>query len=272
MMKSRTQLGRTLACLLGVVLALAVCGCSKSRMSDERNPYYLRGLQLLEQDKYEDAAASFEKCLRLSPGSAKAHLQLGILYEDVFTDLPVAIFHYRSFLKKRPESENAEAVSRWLARAEASYLNDLLGRYAPATAARLLSSPATAPQPEEAPEVGPRPLSDREKKLALTVRQLNDEIAALQEQLRAARSETVSTPAAASGTGTPGPEEAAPVAAKRTYVVAKGDSLSSISRKLYGSLSLWPELQRANRELLGDGTDLKPGMVLKVPDLKKPSE
>ena len=117
------------------VLAAAAClaalaGCSgESSLVDDRNPFYVKGLRLRQENRYTDAAEAFEKCLRLSPASAKAHLQLAMLYEDRLSDPVRAIYHYRAYLVTSPNGENADMVRKWLVRAERSYLQKLMRQY-----------------------------------------------------------------------------------------------------------------------------------------------
>ena len=53
----------------------------------------------------------------------------------------------------------------------------------------------------------------------------------------------------------------------RTYTVKRGDSLSSISRKLYGSSKYYKLIFDANRETIPSEKALKPGQILKIPSL-----
>jgi LysM repeat protein len=55
-------------------------------------------------------------------------------------------------------------------------------------------------------------------------------------------------------------------AAAATYEVRPGDTLSSISRTLYGRTADWRVLFQRNRHLVADPHQLRPGMVLQVPD------
>jgi nucleoid-associated protein YgaU len=65
----------------------------------------------------------------------------------------------------------------------------------------------------------------------------------------------------------PAQEKKAPAAAKKqqTYTVQKGDSLSKISQKVYGSTKYWKRIVDANKDKLGKSQTLKPGMVLSIP-------
>ncbi|MGL6291525.1 MAG: LysM peptidoglycan-binding domain-containing protein [Silanimonas sp.] len=55
--------------------------------------------------------------------------------------------------------------------------------------------------------------------------------------------------------------------APRTVTVAKGDTLSAIAKRELGKASLWPKLFEANRDQLDNPDRIKPGQVLKIPDL-----
>ena len=52
------------------------------------------------------------------------------------------------------------------------------------------------------------------------------------------------------------------------YVVAKDDTLSEISQKVYGRSIYWRRIQQANASTVNEeGTNLKPGMELRIPTL-----
>jgi nucleoid-associated protein YgaU len=52
----------------------------------------------------------------------------------------------------------------------------------------------------------------------------------------------------------------------RTYVVQKGDTLSAIAAKYYGSSNQWPKIVAANRSTLPDPDKLIPGTRLVIPE------
>jgi LysM repeat protein len=67
----------------------------------------------------------------------------------------------------------------------------------------------------------------------------------------------------------PGPAAAeasgdAPLAVT-VYVVCRGDTLSSISQKYYGTKTNWKPILEANRDLIKTPKDLKPDMRLVIP-------
>ena len=55
-----------------------------------------------------------------------------------------------------------------------------------------------------------------------------------------------------------------------TYVVCEGDSLGKIAEKLLGDRTASLDIFNANRDQLTDPKVLRPGQVLKIPQLAKP--
>lgn len=53
---------------------------------------------------------------------------------------------------------------------------------------------------------------------------------------------------------------------KRTVKVKKGDSLWTIAKRVYGDSKKYSKILKANKDQIGSHKDLKPGMVLKVPE------
>lgn len=51
----------------------------------------------------------------------------------------------------------------------------------------------------------------------------------------------------------------------RMYVVAEGDTLSSIARKFYGNASARRRIVEANRALIRDAFSVQPGWRLRIP-------
>ena len=54
--------------------------------------------------------------------------------------------------------------------------------------------------------------------------------------------------------------------APRTYTVVAGDSLSKISKKVYGDANKWKRIFEANRDTVKNPDLIHPGQVLKIPD------
>ena len=50
-----------------------------------------------------------------------------------------------------------------------------------------------------------------------------------------------------------------------TYTVQPGDTLSNISRKVYGKKNRWRDIYKANRDRMATPESLKPGQTLRIP-------
>lgn len=73
---------------------------------------------LYHQGNYTGAVEMYHKALILDPDNAEAYLQLGIIYDDNLKDEGQAIYFYRHFLARKPDSEKAELVRGWIAKSE----------------------------------------------------------------------------------------------------------------------------------------------------------
>ncbi len=49
------------------------------------------------------------------------------------------------------------------------------------------------------------------------------------------------------------------------HVVEKGDTLSKIAKQYYGDPALYPKIFEANRDILKDPNQIKPGQKLRIP-------
>ena len=181
-----------------VSLASGLTGCgTDTNMVDDRNPFYLKGARLRDEGKYEEAAQAFETCLRLTPKSVKAHLQLAMLCEERLNDPFQAVIHYRLYLRKATaNTEDREAVEKWLARAERTCLVQLADRY-PGDVEMLI----TRNQQD-----GPSSYNSREKYLLQRLQQANAEVRRLRELL-AKSDPAAAVPAAGDAAGPLPPPE-----------------------------------------------------------------
>ncbi len=58
----------------------------------------------------------------------------------------------------------------------------------------------------------------------------------------------------------------APAAAPRTYEVQKGDSLSKIADRFYGTTTAWRRIYEANKDRIKDPDVIQPGWKLSIPE------
>ncbi len=60
-------------------------------------------------------------------------------------------------------------------------------------------------------------------------------------------------------------QPSAPAQQAQTYTVVSGDSLSKISKRLYGDASKWKKIYEANTDQIKNPDLIYPGQVLKIP-------
>ena len=97
---------------------LLIVSCSNNKnLPNEENSFYKRGMELRQEGRFDDAAEAFEHCLRNSSDSHKAYLQLALIYEDHYQNLPQAIIHYKTYLSQSIDQNDIEIGEKWLTRA-----------------------------------------------------------------------------------------------------------------------------------------------------------
>jgi nucleoid-associated protein YgaU len=62
-----------------------------------------------------------------------------------------------------------------------------------------------------------------------------------------------------------GSSSTAPPPAGRTYTVVKGDSLSKIAKRVYGSANQWKKIYEANKDTIKNPDLIYPGQVINLP-------
>ncbi len=101
-----------LAGLLALVVCLSGCIPGDSRVDEEQDPHFQRGINLVNSQDFAGAVEEFETALETNPRSAAAHFQLGCLYDTKVNDSAAAIYHYQKFLLLEPQSERAPLVQQ----------------------------------------------------------------------------------------------------------------------------------------------------------------
>jgi LysM repeat protein len=248
-----------------VWLGLAFGGCTppgQDSLSEEKEPHFVLGKSRVNAMDFQGAIEAFGQSLEANPHSAKAHYELGWLYDEKTADPAAAIYHYQAYLLFNPRADDAEVIKQRIYRCKQQLAADVLP---------LPSTPAAQQQLER--------LSEQN-------RQLQDEVgkwrAYYTSQLAAAK--TSSPPADVYGASSPtaaltpeqpeqgvsrpatgvssgrsaGPKSAA--ATSRTHTVVAGETAMAITRKFGVKLNA---LQAANPGV--NLSRLRTGQVLNLP-------
>ena len=175
------------------------------------------------------------------PRLARAHLELGLLYEKrEEPDYVAAIYHYQRYIELRPQAEKRELIEGLIRQAQIAF------------AASLPDRPSAAVE---------------------EVAMLKKEIEMLKARLaeRKGLDPPKTTPAksvlASSKKRRTTPRVASAEPSAQLYEVQRGDTLSSIAAKVYQDPNKWTVIYEANRKHLASPEQLRLGQTMIIPHL-----
>ena len=237
---------RPVLLLLGFFLSV---GCSEfDEVSDEENSSaFQKGKSYLKVGKNEDALDEFLSITRRMVRCPKSHLEVGRLYLTLKSrkDPVAAIYHFRRYLFLEPSSREAPKVKQLIVTAEKEIIRNLPGK-------------------PYAGYLDGLTLQEENLKLKREVADLKARIGLpLSEPLPPGQIRSLRSPSPAQ----PETTMPKPATAPKNYVVQKGDSLYSISRKFYGDSSHIDRIYQANRDVMRSKNSLQVGQALKIPPL-----
>lgn len=204
---------------------------SCERMVTPRNAQLIKEADTkAQQGDYLWAINLYEAALDGTPQSAEIHYKLGLLYDDKLNDSLHATHHFKRYLTLNEAGKHAEDVRGFIKRDEI-------------TLATSLSGDSVITRTEAA----------RLRNENLSLRKQVDDRAPKPHPTEAEKSPARRTDSEKKKAGT------------RTYVVKRGDTLSSISRKFYQSSSRKQDILDANESKIDDPASLKPGQKLTIP-------
>lgn len=237
-----------LAATVAAMVAGSEAGCSRGAASQDRweesDPYVKRAEAREKIGDMDGAIELLKKALDRKPELAKAHLELGRLYDARKQDYIRAIYHYERCLELRPDAKKKIMVEGMIRQARLSF------------AASLPDQPSGAVE---------------------QIAMLKREIDALKRQIAsppsgggaaAAAKPATNRPLAAAPAPAPAlmpPKPAPAQPAVQTYVVQSRDTLSSIAGKLYNDPGKWKTIYDANRNTLSSPQSVRPGQTLIIP-------
>lgn len=274
---------------LFALLALVIfAGCerrsSRPGIPEIDEPDYRLGQRLVKQGHLQEALAAYLRVIdQRGDRAPESHLEAGIIYLQQIKDPIAAIYHFRKYLERLPNSPQAEQVRGLVESAKREFARTL---------------PAN-PMESQSERLN---MLDRIDRLQRENDQLKAELALAQGGGAAGATNSVqlttttgfgvtAAPASAPPESvnpspislapvTAAPEPATPVLTRpdretrpaatppertRTHVVARGDTLFSLAQRYYNNRSKWRDIYEANRDQLPNPNALQIGMNLKIP-------
>lgn len=263
--------------LSAILVFFSVClmtGCGDYVGKEKSHPLFVKAGSCRVAGNYKEAAQYFEEFLYICPKSALAHYELASVYGDNLEDPFRAMYHYGKYIELSPESDDKEDVKKFAESCRKRLFEQLSKEY---------ESLETEKAYGEAAKL--KVALQKYIEYAGKLKAQNDQMRKIISERKFVREVSVrplrtAAPAAAPGandpfaqgsvtvkTQTPGTQPAAASQA-RVYTVVSGDTLSKISKKMYGTTIHYPKIEKANEELLKKRRNmLFPGMKLTIPPL-----
>lgn len=251
------------------LLLLVACAPEGELREETDERAFRRGKSLLREGRQDEALEAFLSVIAGRPDAAESHLEAGLLYLDHLEDPLAAIYHFRQYLSRRPDTEQAGFVRELIETAKKDFVGGLPGEPLGDRRSQAEALDQAKRLQVENERLKRRLAGIREEadQLRSQLEKAREEVARLQEAVTGQPAEVapiVITPPEGSGTGG-GSGEGAAAEPPETYTVRSGDTLSRISRTVYGTSGRWTDIFEANRDQLPSPNALRPGQVLQIP-------
>lgn len=249
--------------LLSVFYVLSAGGCGESEqiVKETNEPHFVRGRKELGRGNNAEAMSEFMKVVEKRRDAPESHFELGRLYLDHINDPIQAIYHFKKFLELKPASPVSPMVTQMIETAQKKFAASLPETPFDNNIKRL--------ELQEIVDSLRKQNLELKKKLAEAIEAVDALKATQTVKIQRAPSRVESYRAQASlPRRTQVQENQVPTVrrdAPKTYTVQAGDTLSTISRKVYGTKNRWREIFAANRDRLATPESLRIGQTLKIP-------
>lgn len=265
-----TDLWKCVFAFAGLLLAafyiMGAGGCDfgdKEIIKEIAEPSFQRGKEELKRGNTQEAMSAFLKVVEKRSDAPESHFELGRIYLDYLNDQIEAIHHFKKYLELKPNSQTSPMVRQMIETAQKRYaaslpespfennirrleLEEIVQKMQKENLElkqKLAAAAETIDRLEATQKVSvavQRPQSETKKQVSQTLKQRTQKKAS--DSVPDVRKDTPSS-----------------------YTVQSGDTLSSISRKVYGTPNRWREIYKANRDRMATPEALKPGQSLRIP-------
>lgn len=226
-----TRCSATVRGLSILLICLLPAGCFPPPGAGDQTQaerYYSAGKTQVQQQDFAGAVTAYERALRADPNLAKAHYDLGMVFERELTSPEKALYHYIRALELDPNFQGADLISNRLAAVRMQLGNSATPSFA---------SPQLAAEIDRL-QADLKTLQDERNRLFSQNAELKAQLAARPTQLPPSQPGN-SGGGVAGGGGTtidPGPSNPVrtpdrPVTAARTYVIQRNDTLWGVSHR-----------------------------------------
>jgi len=239
-------------CLIAFAAIILLSGCSQNSslgFNETEDKNYRRGKHFYQDGRYRESLASFLKVIEHHHISPESHLEAGRIYLEHIQDPISAIYHFRKYLEFKPNAEQSPIVRQMIETGQREFVKSFPGPSVLGQDKRLDLLELLQQVREEN--------IDLKKQLAAAKRQLSNPASFAQKETQQKPKENIFTPK---------PEKKAlQIKQQKLYTVDYGDTLSTISTKVYGTSARWHEIFEENQDTLSSPHSLRVGQILRVP-------
>lgn len=238
-----------------ITTAINFTSCNKdgslSWSFEKEDNNYQRAARLYREEKYEEALNLFLKVIDNHREAPESHLEVGRIYLDHLKDPLTAIYHFRKYLEYKPNAEQFPIVKQMIERSKKEFARSLPGS-----------------QPCESSLITSTELSSIIQNLKNENRFLKNQLENIKklntlDLINKKHTEQIAKKS--ENSLSPINQQITLPNSQSTYTVLAGDTLSSISKKIYGKTTQWEKIYNLNKEQLPSPSSLKIGQVLKLP-------
>ncbi|KAF0094547.1 MAG: peptidoglycan-binding lysin domain-containing protein [Puniceicoccaceae bacterium 5H] len=242
------------------------CDGPQTQVQETDERAFRRGQSLLKEGNNDEALAAFLSVIDARRSAPESHLESGLLYLNHVHDPLSAIYHFKKYLEAKPNSEESALVTELINTAQKEYLKQLPGKPYDNETSRL-DLLAKVDELQKENERLRQQLVTRQSQFQDLQQRLDRTNQALQQsQQRLAQAGQPVAPIIISERRQEEQQQMNQQSqGPRRYTVEAGDSLSSISRKMYGTPNRWREIYEANTDIMASPNSLKVGQNLRIP-------
>jgi len=266
-MLRRISIPQVLFFVFLTALSLFMTACLEPRtqdVSEENDPGYVRGKELLREGRYDQALVAFEKVVENRRFAPESHLELGVLYLERQDDPAYALYHFREYLKLSPDSINAPRVKGLINTSRKELARKLPGQIFESELDRLDLMEVIGQKDQEILRLK-KQLGELQKQVD-ELKEANQKLKRENDSLQNLEVSPV-TPPPTEPRVRPSVREdrVTTTSSGNRYTVVAGDTLTRVSAKVYNTPNRWREIYEANTDILRNPNALRVGMELRIP-------
>lgn len=253
---------RLLTCIWIFAFLALISACSSNGVevvSETDEKQYQLAQDYKSQGRTEEALSAFLRVIDARRDAPESHLEAGYIYLRTMKDPVRAIYHFDRYLQFKPQSPQANQVRQLIETAQKEFARQLPAQPYQGELDRidLMELVKTLKQENDSLK---RDLVAAEKRVSQLENVMSQARRVPSPEVRTTTASRPPPPRPAEASSQPDPEDV-----PSSYTVQSGDTLSTISRKFYGTPSRWIDIFQANRDRLSSENSLRVGQEIRIP-------